>query len=122
MRTVFSGLLASAILLGGSAAIAQTSPATTPQGSTPPAAAATTPPAKASHTAKRTSTTHAGFATEAAAKSHCPSDTVVWGNPGSKVLHVSGSKSFGKTKRGGYMCEGEAIKAGYHVAKGEKQS
>ncbi|HEY6430710.1 MAG TPA: hypothetical protein VIZ17_01905 [Acetobacteraceae bacterium] len=122
MRTVFTGLLASALILGGGAAIAQTTPATTPQASTPPASAATAPTTKTGHTARQASTGHAGFTTEADAKSHCPSDTVVWGNPGSKVLHVSGSKSYGKTKRGGYMCEGEAMKAGYHMAKGEKHS
>ncbi len=72
--------------------------------------------------AKHASTVHGSFATEADAKSHCPSDTVVWGNSSSKVLHFSGNSAYGKTKHGGYMCEGEAVKAGYHVAKGEKHS
>ena len=45
------------------------------------------------------------YATEAEAKASCPADTVVWVNPRSKVYHASGSRNYGKTKRGAYMCE-----------------
>ncbi len=57
------------------------------------------------------------FSTEAAAKGHCPGDTVVWANlSGSKAYHLSGNKYFGKTKHGAYMCEKEADQAGFHAA------
>jgi hypothetical protein len=56
------------------------------------------------------------FSTEAAARRSCPSDTVVWANSSSKTLHLSGDRYFGKTKRGAFMCQREAMQAGYHVA------
>jgi hypothetical protein len=56
------------------------------------------------------------FSTEAAARRSCPSDTVVWGNSSSKTLHLSGDRYFGKTKHGAFMCQREAMQAGYHVA------
>jgi hypothetical protein len=49
-----------------------------------PAASA---PTKPSATAPPTSGSSASFDTEAAAKAHCPSDTVVWVNPPSKIYH-----------------------------------
>ena len=52
------------------------------------------------------------FATEAEAKASCPTDSVVWANLRSKVYHASSSKSYGKTKRGAYMCEKEATSRG----------
>jgi len=122
MRKVLIGLVAGLFLSGGvsvSPAIAQHT-TKTPKAS--PAAAApantSTAPANTSATPAKAS---AGFATEAAAKAHCPSDTVMWANHGSKVLHYAGSKYYGKTKQGSYMCEGEATKLGYHAAKGEKK-
>jgi hypothetical protein len=57
------------------------------------------------------------YATEADAKSQCAADTVVWVNFRSKVIHHSTSRSYGKTKRGAYMCEKEAIKAGFRLPK-----
>jgi hypothetical protein len=58
------------------------------------------------------------FGTEIAAKAHCPADTVVWANLGSKIYHFAGSRDYGNTKRGAYMCEREA--AGFRAAKNEK--
>ena len=130
MRKLMIGLAASVAVLGA-AATAGAAPATTSSTATSSAA---TPPGKTSAATRSgvtsaAPTTHANatgpsgsFSTEAAAKAHCPSDTVLWGNPGSKVLHYPGSSDYGKTKRGGYMCESEATKTGYHVAKGEKHS
>lgn len=60
------------------------------------------------------------FKTEADAKGHCPGDTVVWVNLKSKKYHYAGSTSYGKTKRGAYMCEKEAT--GFKAVKGEKKS
>jgi hypothetical protein len=58
------------------------------------------------------------FKTEAAAQASCPGDTVVWSSmTKSKVLHAAGSKYFGKTKHGVFVCEKTAKAAGYHMAK-----
>jgi|SRR5690348_13965550 hypothetical protein len=88
-----------------------------------PAPAATTAPAP------RTSSTPAArmgtagtnqFASEAQAKTHCATDTVVWANLSSKVYHFSGHRDYGNTKRGAYMCEGDATQQGFRAAKNEK--
>lgn len=60
------------------------------------------------------------FADEASAKARCPADTVVWVNLPSKVYHFAGTKSYGTTKRGAYMCEKEAIAAEDRASKTEK--
>ncbi len=57
------------------------------------------------------------YTTEADAKSNCPTDTVVWVNLPSKVYHASGSKTYGKTKKGAYMCEKESVAAGFRAPK-----
>jgi hypothetical protein len=59
------------------------------------------------------------FSAEAQAKAHCPSDTVVWVNLKSKVYHFSGSKDYGTTKHGAYMCERDTAAAGMRAAKNE---
>ena len=61
------------------------------------------------------------YATEAEAKAHCPSDMVVWANLSSKIFHFSSSKSYGKTKKGAYMCEKEATSGGIRASKNEKR-
>jgi hypothetical protein len=60
------------------------------------------------------------FATEAQASAHCPGDTVVWANLNSKVYHFSGSRDYGNTKKGAYMCERDTTAAGFRAAKNEK--
>jgi hypothetical protein len=57
------------------------------------------------------------YAAEADARASCPADTVVWINLGSGIYHASGSRSFGKTKKGAYMCEKETIAAGFRAPK-----
>lgn len=58
------------------------------------------------------------FKTLAEATAHCPSDTVVWSSlTKSKAYHLSGSKLFGKTKHGAYVCKGDADSFGFHAAK-----
>lgn len=42
---------------------------------------------------------------------------MVWVNPDSKVYHKEGSRWYGKTKKGSYMTEAEAIKAGFRAPK-----
>jgi hypothetical protein len=60
------------------------------------------------------------YKTEAGAQKHCPSDTVVWGSSESGVYHMSGSKNYGKSKGGKYVCMGEADKAGWHASKNKQ--
>ena len=60
------------------------------------------------------------FKTDGEAKGHCPTDTVVWVNTKSHKYHFAGHRSYGTTKQGAYMCEGEAKAAGDVGAKGEK--
>jgi hypothetical protein len=57
------------------------------------------------------------YTTEAAAKTSCLLDTVVWVNLKSKIYHTSGSKDYGKTKSGAYMCEKESVAAGFRAPK-----
>jgi hypothetical protein len=58
------------------------------------------------------------FSTTTAAAAHCPKDTVVWSAlTKSKSFHVAGSRYFGKTKHGAYVCKGEALSYGFHQAK-----
>jgi len=56
------------------------------------------------------------FKDEASAKSHCPSDTVVWVNLNSKAYHAAGTKYYGKTKNGAYECTKDADADGFHPA------
>jgi hypothetical protein len=112
---------------GGAAA----APAATPAAAKPAAAPAATPaaaPAKpaAAPTARAapaaaTAPTGANeFAAEAQAKARCPADTVVWANLKSKIYHFSGTKVYGTTKEGAYMCEKDALGQGARAAKNEK--
>jgi hypothetical protein len=59
------------------------------------------------------------FTSEAEAKARCPSDTVVWVNTKGKshTYHYQGTRWYGTTKQGAYMCEADAGAAGYHASK-----
>jgi hypothetical protein len=57
------------------------------------------------------------YTTELAARARCPSDTVVWVNTPSRIYHYSGTRYYGNTRRGAYMCEADARAAGYRAAK-----
>ena len=68
--------------------------------------------------------TNAGeFSTEPQAKGRCPGDTVVWVNTKGKshTYHYSGSRWYGTTKQGAYMCEADAGAAGYHASKSKTE-
>jgi hypothetical protein len=56
------------------------------------------------------------FQTEDAAKAHCPADQVVWVSLKTDVLHLSGSRWYGATREGAYVCLGEAERAGWRLA------
>ena len=78
-------------------------------------------PTTAQQTHTATPKPNAGhYTSEAAAQSHCPTDTVVWANTKSKIYHVSGSDWYGKTKQGAYMCQKESEQSGFRAAKNEK--
>ena len=99
----------------------QSAPAT-PQNPTPTTTAAPTPaPTQQPSAPKGSATPEAGqFADEASAKAQCPADTVVWVNLPSKIYHFAGTKSYGTTKRGAYMCEKVAIAGENRASKTEK--
>jgi hypothetical protein len=104
-----------------------TAPAPAPAPAAPLAPAPAPPPAPAPtqtyqpkpapvHTAARA--TGAGeFTTEAEAKARCPTDTVVWVNSKSHIYHYAGTRSYGRTKQGAYMCEADANAAGDRASK-----
>lgn len=60
------------------------------------------------------------FPAEATAKARCPGATVVWVNTQSKVYHFAGTKNYGNTKAGAYMCETDATTAGDRASATEK--
>jgi hypothetical protein len=52
------------------------------------------------------------FPTEAQARQHCPTDTVVWLNLPTGIYHLKGQRWYGRTNSGAYVCQGEADHAG----------
>lgn len=91
------------------------------QSRTAPSAGTSTRPSPAAKAPATGTPAAAGeFATEAQAKAHCPGDTVVWANLDSKIYHFAGNRSYGKTKKGTYMCEKDTAAAGFRAAKNEK--
>jgi hypothetical protein len=63
------------------------------------------------------------FASEAEAKGRCLGSTVVWVNTKGKshTYHYAGSRWYGTTKQGAYMCEADAGAAGYHPSKSKTE-
>jgi hypothetical protein len=60
------------------------------------------------------------FSSEANARAHCGSNTIVWVNTRSHVYHFPGSREFGQTKHGAFMCQADADRAGtFRAAKNE---
>jgi hypothetical protein len=112
----------------GGAAPSATAPEPRPAASAPPpslraptATQAAPAPAHQPSAPSDNATLEAGqFADEASAKARCPSETVVWVNLPSKIYHFVGTRSYGTTKRGAYMCEKEAIAADDRASKTEK--
>ncbi|QOZ33282.1 hypothetical protein XH92_17730 [Bradyrhizobium sp. CCBAU 53421] len=97
----------------------QAAPTPAPQKPAPTTAAPA--PAPQASAPKDQATLEAGqFADEASAKARCPTDTVVWVNLPSKIYHFAGTRSYGTTKHGAYMCEKEAIAAEDRASKTEK--
>jgi hypothetical protein len=95
----------------------EAAPAPAPQR---PAPTTTTAPTQQPTAPRSTASLEAGqFADEASAKARCPADTIVWVNLPSKIYHFAGTRSYGTTKRGAYMCEKEAIAAENRASKTE---
>lgn len=90
-----------------------------PAETTPPAAPP--PPSKTTPTATPARTGANQFTTEVQAKAHCPADLVVWVNLKSKIYHFAGTKNYGNTKQGAYMCEKDATAQGMRASKAEKR-
>jgi hypothetical protein len=87
-----------------------------------PSAKSVPQPTSAARTAPTAATNSVGaneFSTEALAKAHCPTDTVVWANLTSKVYHFSDTRFYGNTKNGAYMCERDSTAEGMRAAKNE---
>jgi hypothetical protein len=100
----------------------QATPTPAPQRSAPTNTTAAPAPAPMPQpTAPRSSATlEAGqFADDTSAKASCPTDTVVWVNLPSKIYHFAGTKSYGTTKRGAFMCEKLAIAGENRASKTE---
>ena len=118
--------IAAASLLAALLAVTGLAPARAQTTTPAPGASPTSPGSTSTKSHRRhTSTTPAAtgttsgrgqFSTETEARHSCPSDTVVWANASSKTLHPSGDRYYGKTRRGAYMCEKQAIQDGYHLA------
>jgi hypothetical protein len=108
------------------AAPAAPAPTATPATPAPTAAAPPTrqspPPTAAAKPAPTAPANPVGanqFSAEAQAKARCPTDTVVWANLRSKIYHFSGTKNYGNTKSGAYMCERDTAAEGIRAAKNE---
>ena len=111
------------------AATAAPAPAPAPVQTAAPAAPAPVQPAAPSSPlnpfATPTTTTGAPvaanqYASAAQAEGRCPGATVVWVNTKSGVYHFAGTKNYGTTKAGAYMCENDATAAGDRASKQEK--
>lgn len=105
---------------GGSAEAAPAAAAAAPTTSRTRAAPATTPSPQPTATANATPKTADEYSTEAQAKARCGAGTVVWADLKSKIYHFSGTRYYGHTKSGAYMCERDATSQGMRAAKNEK--
>jgi hypothetical protein len=90
------------------------SPAPTQSGSLFPWQRPAAPPAGGA------ASTVGGSASPQEAQYRCPESTVVWVNEHSHIYHFPGTRDYGNTKSGAYMCEAEAQTAGNRAAKNER--
>ena len=113
MRSIVAAIFCLALvgLTGNSTCLAA-------QQKTPPTGSASTGPTSPA----KAPTGSDQFAEESQAKAHCPSDTVVWVNLSSKIYHFHGTKDYGNTKSGTYVCEKDTTSQGFRAAKNEKHT
>jgi hypothetical protein len=64
--------------------------------------------------------TESGSASAQEAQYRCPGSTVVWVNEHSHIYHFPGTRDYGRTKSGAYMCEAEAQSSGNRAAMNER--
>ena len=64
--------------------------------------------------------TGGGSASAQEAQYRCPGSTVVWVNEHSHIYHFPGTRDYGHTKSGAYMCEAEAQTSGNRAAMNER--
>ena len=57
------------------------------------------------------------FPTVPQAQQHCSGDTVVWANTSSGIYHFSGTRWYGGTKNGAFVCQKEADQGGFRPAR-----
>ena len=111
-------------VIPAAATTATTTPAvTTPTTTTTTTTTTNAKPPKVTKPAPTATTTPTGaneFATEALAKAHCLAGVVVWVNLKSQIWHWAGTKDYGTTEKGAYMCETDATAEGARAAKNEK--
>jgi hypothetical protein len=101
-------------------ATAPAPPAPAPTASAPPSRRVPTPAPAAGAAPNPGNPVGANqFSTEAQAKYRCPTGTVVWVNLKSKVYHFSGTRFYGNTEHGAYMCESDTSAEGMRAAKNE---
>jgi len=67
-----------------------------------------------------TTSTEGGFASAQEAQDRCPGSTVVWVNEHSHIYHFPGTRDYGHTKSGAYLCEAEAQTSGNRAAMNER--
>ena len=77
-------------------------------------------PAQATYNPAPAATGAGQFTSDQQARARCPSDTVVWVNTRSRIYHFAGTRDYGNTKQGAYMCEADARSAGDRAAMNEK--
>jgi hypothetical protein len=90
------------------------SPAPTQSGSLFPWQRPAAPPAGSA------ASTGGGSASPQQTQYHCPGSTVVWVNEHSHIYHFPGTRDYGHTKSGAYMCEAEAQTSGNRAAMNER--
>jgi hypothetical protein len=125
---VFALLLSAAALLGQTLLLAVPAPAATP---TRPVSVVSTrsdassapgvPDSPRAEAATPAKTSPQEPDSSAKTQNPPPKDAaMVWVNTDTGVYHKPGSRWYGKTKKGKYMLESDAIKAGYKPAKPDK--
>ncbi|MBV9016173.1 MAG: hypothetical protein JO058_11030 [Alphaproteobacteria bacterium] len=63
------------------------------------------------------------FSSEGDARARCGSETIVWVNTKTHVYHLPGSREFGQTKHGAFMCQADADRSGkFRAAKNEMRA
>jgi hypothetical protein len=75
--------------------------------------------AASSSTTGIATSTGSGSMSAQEAQYRCPGSTVVWVNEHSHIYHFPGTRDYGNTKQGAYMCGADAQASGNRAAKNE---